>query len=170
VPAPHLDPILVCYDRSAGSRRAIETAGSLFPGRTAVVLHVWTPTSVIVSPYGSIVASSVQDDLALQEAAWQLAEEGAQAAIAAGLDAKPDAVPATDVATWHTILDVADHRDVAAIVLGARGLGALRSLLLGSVSHGVVQHAHRPVVVVPPPVGAPEHSIPVAEVQAPAGS
>jgi hypothetical protein len=40
-------PILVCYDRSAGSRRAVETAGALFPGRRAVVLHVWTPLSVI---------------------------------------------------------------------------------------------------------------------------
>ena len=37
------------------------------------------------------------------------------------------------------------------IVLGARGLSTFKSLVLGSVSHGVVQHAHRPVLIVPPP-------------------
>jgi nucleotide-binding universal stress UspA family protein len=38
--------------------------------------------------------------------------------------------------------------------MGCRGLTALKSLLLGSVSHAVIQHADRTVIVVPSPAVA----------------
>ena len=41
--------------------------------------------------------------------------------------------------------------DAELIVVGRRGLGAVRSLVLGSVSSYVVQHATCPVLVVPAP-------------------
>jgi nucleotide-binding universal stress UspA family protein len=47
-----------------------------------------------------------------------------------------------------TILATADELAVDLIVLGARGLAGVRAFL-GSVSNHVVQHAQRPVLVVP---------------------
>jgi nucleotide-binding universal stress UspA family protein len=47
----------------------------------------------------------------------------------------------------ETICDYAAHNDADLIVVGARGLGAARRILLGSISQQVVQHAHCPVLV-----------------------
>ncbi len=46
---------------------------------------------------------------------------------------------------------IANARDAELIVVGRRGLGTVRSLVLGSVSSYVVQHATCPVLVVPAP-------------------
>ena len=50
--------------------------------------------------------------------------------------------------TTEAILRVAEVRKAELIILGARGLGSLKGLLLGSVTHKVIQHARCPVLVV----------------------
>jgi nucleotide-binding universal stress UspA family protein len=147
---PDSDRILLCFDGSLGSRHAIEVAGKLFPGRSATVLHIWTPMSVTAFAYGAMMIPAV-DESDVQQAAMTVAEEGASLASAAGLVATAEVAEATFEGTWHAVVDAADTHDAALIVMGARGLSTFRSIVLGSVSHGVVQHAARPVLVVPTP-------------------
>ena len=47
-------------------------------------------------------------------------------------------------------LALAEQHRAAAVVVGSRGLGRVKSALLGSVSSGVLGHAHLPVLIVPP--------------------
>lgn len=148
-------PLLLSYDGSAGAQNAIDRAGSLFPGRAAVVVAIWQPLIIALSSYPmagdpSLPSDVVGIDRQLGDSASSTAAEGAERARAVGLEAESVAVE-SDGPIWKAILDVADERDAAVIVVGTRGLSSLKSVLLGSVSRGVVGHARRPVVVCPGP-------------------
>jgi nucleotide-binding universal stress UspA family protein len=47
-----------------------------------------------------------------------------------------------------TLVDIARRHECTAVLMGARGLGALRGVLLGSVSLGVLRRAAVPVTIV----------------------
>jgi hypothetical protein len=47
--------------------------------------------------------------------------------------------------------------------MGTRGLTGINSMLLGSVSHAVLQHADRPVIVIPSPEVTRQRAAPSAE-------
>jgi nucleotide-binding universal stress UspA family protein len=53
----------------------------------------------------------------------------------------------------EVILRVADAHDADLIVVGSRGLGAVQSVIFGSVSKELVAHSRRPVLVVKDPLG-----------------
>ena len=141
-------PVLICYDRSDGARHAIEYASALFPGKQAVILNIWSlPLEMAVYGLGNVAAYSEDSQRKL---ATEAAEEGCEIAREAGFVARPLVTSGNLDGTCRTILRMADEVDASVIVMGSRGLGGVRTLLLGSVSHGVVHHSHRPVLVVPP--------------------
>jgi nucleotide-binding universal stress UspA family protein len=148
--------ILICYDGSPDAQSAVDHAGKLLGGQSATVLTVWEPFVDVMARTGAGLAYGAggvdvgEIDAASEKSARARADEGVERAKKAGLNAQPHAtVRLATVA--ETILSVADEQDAEAIVLGTRGLTGIKSLFLGSVSHAVLQHADRPVIVVPSP-------------------
>ena len=143
-------PILICYDATDASRRAIEAAAAVLGPRRAVVLDIAPPLTAgqAYATYSPLVPARDYEDLNADEA-LDRARRGAERARMAGFEATARGEAAAP--TWEAIVSVADDIDAAVIVMGTRGLSGAAELLDGSVSHDVVRHAGRPVLIVPPP-------------------
>jgi nucleotide-binding universal stress UspA family protein len=148
--------VLICYDGSPDARSAIDRAGELMPASDAIVLVIWETVMETMIRDGSLgmgfgmVGSygDAETDAAIKKAAFDTAEEGTQRARRAGLAAQPR-IAKREVDIAEAILAVAVDIDAEAIVLGTRGLGAVKSLLMGSVTQAVLHNADRPVLVIP---------------------
>ena len=145
--------ILIGFDGSSGARRAVERAGSLFPGEPALVVTAWVGATeaapeLMLAPGGVVLATIAALGDAMRERAERLAAEGAELATAAGLAAEDRAVH-SDKAQWEAIVSCAEEIDAAVIVLGSRGYSVVTSAVLGSVTNGVLNNALRPVLIVP---------------------
>jgi len=148
--------VLICYDGSGDAQAAIDRAGELMPGSDAIVLVIWetileamTRNGSLGMGFGTLGAYDDADaDAAIEKGALDTATDGAHRATAAGLNAQPRTCRRNDEIA-AVILRVAAEVDADLIILGTRGLGAVKSLMLGSVSHAVLHHADRAVLVVP---------------------
>jgi nucleotide-binding universal stress UspA family protein len=149
-------PVLFCYDGSDGSRAALRAAAEVVAHPAdAVVLAVWTRAVVSLVRAGSfLTAVPNEGEIDEQEAALaqRIAEEGAAGARERGYSASAR-IARADTSVVETIGEIAEEIDAGLIVCGQRGRGAIRSTLLGSVSHGLSAHARHPVLIVPQPPG-----------------
>ena len=109
---------------------------------TFVLANVQEPATLyemVVAPDGAVLqrvsTAAGVDALQPAEAMLMAAEVVYEREIASGDPA-------------HTIIDVAERYACDMILMGARGTGALRSALLGSVSNEVLHAARIPVMIV----------------------
>jgi nucleotide-binding universal stress UspA family protein len=147
--------VLICYDGSPDAKAAISNVAPLVQGEQATVLTIWAPFVNIVAHtptfgLGAAPVDSEKIDAESRRSAEERAEEGVRLAAERGLEAQPRVLQQR-ATTADSILAEAEAHDASAIVMGSRGLTGVKSLLLGSVSHAVIQHADRPVIVVPSP-------------------
>jgi nucleotide-binding universal stress UspA family protein len=158
--APDTRPVLVAYDGSAEARAALREAVALFGQRPLIVVSVWEPglaTMTMAPPPGEVGMGYMPDptevaavDRAQSDHATNAAEAGASVARGLGATVEALAVPdSVDVA--ETLASIAEERDAAAMVVGSRGLGAIKARLLGSTSRKLLHHTQRPVLVVRAP-------------------
>lgn len=145
--------IVIAYDGSEDAKAAIAKAGELFKGQTATVVTVWqrfVDTMARVGGGVGVIVDYEEIDNDSKQRAAQRAAEGAKLAGEAGLEATgQEAVVETTVS--EAILDAAAEAHADVVVMGSRGYTGVKSALLGSVSHHVLQHADRPVIVIPSP-------------------
>ncbi len=148
--------VLICYDGSRDARAAVERAAELLGDQPVTILTVWEPFVDVLArtPSGIALSPSFPDldgiDELSRETARERAEEGTELANRLGLNAQGRIRSQTST-TSNAILAEADELEASAIVMGSRGLTGMKSLLLGSVSHGVLQRADTGVMVVPSP-------------------
>lgn len=140
-----LDRILVGVDGSEHSERAIEWAIALASSYGAEVVAVHAVGLLAHLGDGPPVASHphLGELHRLFETQWCAPLDGAAVANRRLCVDGPAAL---------ALLTAADHEEADLIIVGSRGAGGFRELLLGSTSLQVAEHSRRPVLIVPPPL------------------
>lgn len=143
---PQEGPVVVGVDGSPTSERAIGVAfeEAALRGVPLVAIHAWSDT-----PHGTLAGgrNPIRDPQALDDAQREVLSER----LAGWCDRYPDVEvqrelyvdgPRTHLLEWS--------QKAQLVVVGSRGRGGFRGLLLGSTSNELVQKAQCPVMVVRP--------------------
>ena len=141
--------IVVGVDGSEGGTAALELAAgeAAFRGARLRIVSAWeVPTAAYGGGFAPPLDAETWDVFRVR------AQEVADDALAAAKELQPS-LEGEALAVKGQPADVllAQAADAEFIVVGRRGLGGFKTLLLGSVSQQVVQHATCPVVVVNQP-------------------
>jgi nucleotide-binding universal stress UspA family protein len=145
------ETIVVGVDGSEGGAAALEFAAgeATFRGARLRVVSAWQVP--VVAPDGGHFGPAPLDP-ATWDAFRVRAQQVADDAFAAAKKLEPSLEGEALTVQGHAAdVLLEQSADATLIVVGRRGLGGFKSLLLGSVSQQVVQHATCPVVVVNQP-------------------
>jgi len=144
-PGGTMERIVVGIDASDTSRLALRWA--LEEGRlrqaAVEVVHTWHAPYAGVDSYNMLAF----DPEPYEKSAKQVLDTAVDAEDTSGLPVPVERIVASGGAA-RLIIETAAGADL--VVVGSRGLGGFKGLLLGSVSHQVTHHAPCPVVVIPP--------------------
>jgi nucleotide-binding universal stress UspA family protein len=152
--------LLIALDKSEGAWRAVEYVAKAFaqtPGVEVILLHILSGLPPAFWDDGHILSEQEQQNrerlvanwTAEQEKTWEGLVSKARGILeGAGLatvhnDFKPKYY---DVA--EDIVREAVDRGADTIVMGRRGLSAAKSLILGSITHKVVQNSQGRAVII----------------------
>lgn len=159
--APHFSTgegsVLIAYDGSEQSQRAIRHAGEHLTFKNAYILTVWEPIhrqAARAAGVGGMMQADwghnegEEEDPAFQEATT-ICNEGVALAQQFGFNTQPFLVESGS-AVWSAIVDAAEELKVSMIVSGTRALTGWKSLLQSSVAESIIKNSGRPVLIVPP--------------------
>jgi nucleotide-binding universal stress UspA family protein len=143
------DRIIVGVDGSEGARRALDWAvkEARHHGAKLVAVHAWhvPPLVTGLGPFDAPVSLDADTLDRIEKSAKQLLEHELAAVETSGVEVDRLVEPRNPA---DALLEAASNADL--LVVGTRGHGGFRGLLLGSVSQQVSHHAPCPVVIVPP--------------------
>ena len=144
--------ILVSTDGSENGRRALDASIELAKVFSAELLVVSVAPEILPTVYSPVgIAGPVFDYSAYYQAvekdAKKIVDDGVQRAREKAVNARGEALKSvTSVA--EAIINAAESENSDLIVVGTRGLGGFKKLLMGSVSSAVVSHASCSVLLV----------------------
>ena len=140
--------ILVAFDGSKDSQKAIHLACSLALkfGSELTVVHVFSSPSI---GYSATAGMPIPDYKMLEDAkkaaSKEILSKGLQLAAHEGAAATGELIEAPSVV--EALVEFAAKKEADLIVTGTRGMTGFKKLILGSVSSGLVNHAHCPVLI-----------------------
>ena len=141
--------ILYCTDGSDSAVKAGTVAAEMARkfGAALTVLHVFHPPAYIYPAFDG--AGFVIDPVDAEKFAREVKDGVAMRPLRALSDKGVNAEVRQETGyPADVIVQLADEEKFDLIIMGSRGLGGLKSLVLGSVSDRVVHHAHCPVLIV----------------------
>ena len=137
--------VIVGVDGSEPSGRALDFAFAQaeFAETELVAVSAWQPLVAFAAATGPIPPELFDDATAAEAARQALEEELADARLR-----HPGVAVSTRVVRAHPVVALLEEATPAdLIVVGSRGRGGFRGLLLGSVSHSVLHGAKGPVAI-----------------------